>query len=240
MLLVGSAAAQSIRVAVAADFTPAMKKLVAQYEKKSPVKVEIISGASGSLFAQIQNGAPFDLFFSADSDYPLKLIVEGKADGESLKPYAIGRLAMWTMNPEVKAKGYINSLWVTEGWVKKIAIANPEYAPYGRAAIETLKTLGVYDKVKDKLVFGESVSQAAQFAESGNADVAIVSNSLIVSGPMLEKGVMVLLDGKSPQIVQSAVVLEHSKNKPASQAFLDFVTGDDGRHIIEYQGFKLP
>lgn len=240
LLFLAPAAAQTLRVAVAADFGPAMKKLVAEYEKKSPVKIEIITGSSGNFFAQIQNGAPFDLFFSADSEYPAKLVSDGKADGETLKTYAIGRLAMWTSNPEMRAKGSINGFWVDEAWCKKIAIANPEHAPYGRAAMETLKSLGVYEKVKNKLVFGESVAQAAQFAESGNADVAIVSASLIVSSPMLKNGVTVLLQGNSPPIVQSAVIVSASKRKAAAQAFLDFVIGDDGREIIRYQGFTLP
>lgn len=241
LLLIAPAAAQTLRVAVAADFGRAMKRLAAEYEKKSPVKIEIITGASGTLFAQIQNGAPFDLFFSADADYPQKLVDAGLAEADMLKTYAIGQIGLWIPRSRLGDDKLRPKLWLTRSWVKKIAIANPEHAPYGRAAVAALRSMGLYDTLKDKIVLGENVAQAAQFVESGNADLAIISTSMWYQNSMMEKGVFVLLhETDYPPIIQKATVISSSKQKAAAQSFLDFVTGDEGREIIQYRGYKLP
>ncbi len=171
-------------MAAAADLKFAMQDVAAQFEKQSGTKVDVTYGSSGNFFSQLQNGAPFDLFFSADIDYPKKLEAAGLAEPGTLYEYAIGRIAIWT---PADAKVDVASLgWKTllDPSVQKIAIANPEHAPYGRAAVAALQKAGIYDQVKPKLVYGENISQAAQFVQSGNAQAGIVAMSLAVSPGM--------------------------------------------------------
>ncbi|HEV2689628.1 MAG TPA: molybdate ABC transporter substrate-binding protein, partial [Bryobacteraceae bacterium] len=167
--------AAEITVAAAADLSTALKELGERYEQKTAVKVKLSFGASGALTQQIQNGAPFDLFFSADMDYPRQLVAAGEADGASLYQYAVGKLVLWVpANSPLDAEHQgLNIL--LDSSVKKIAIANPQYAPYGRASVAALKHAGVYDRVADRLVLGENVAQAAQFVESGNAQAGFVA-----------------------------------------------------------------
>ena len=169
------ASSSELTVAAAADLSAALKEIGDGYEKKTGVKVKLSFGASGALTQQIQNGGPFDLFFSADMDYPRQLITAGDADGASLYQYAIGKLVLWVPadSPLDLDRGGMNVL--LDPMVKKIAIANPQHAPYGRAAVAALKHAGLYDRVADRLVMGENVSQAAQFAESGNAQAGFVA-----------------------------------------------------------------
>ena len=244
VLLMSSAAAgaQTIRVAVASDFGPTMKKLVAAYEKKSPARFEIITGASGTLFAQIQNGAPFDLFFSADSEYPERLIADSIADRGSLKKYAIGALVVWALrsgpvDPTVETE----YLGLTDPRVKHIAIANPAHAPYGRAAVAALKSMGIYEKVQGKLVLGENIAQTAQFVQSGNAEIGLISLSQALNESNLKVGrMMPVFPRLYPPIEQAAVVLSSSSHISQCKGFLDFVTSEEGRRIISKEGFQLP
>ena len=180
--------AREITVAAAADLSTALKEIGDLYEKKTGVQVKLSFGASGALTQQIQNDAPFDLFFSADMDYPRQLISSGAADGTTLYQYAVGKLVLWIPadSPlDVEHKGMDVLL---DPSVKKIAIANPQHAPYGRAAVAALKHAGVYDRIVDRLVMGESVSQAAQFAESGNAQAGFVALAHAVAPGMRGKG----------------------------------------------------
>jgi molybdate transport system substrate-binding protein len=175
-------------VAAAADLSPALKEIGDGYEKKTGVKVQLSFGASGALTQQIQNGAPFDLFFSADMDYPRRLITAGDADGASLYQYAVGKLVLWVpvKSPlDVEHQG-MNVL--LDPSANKIAIANPQHAPHGRAAVAALKHSGVYDRISDRLVLGENVSQAAQFVESGNAQAGFVALAHAVAQAMRGKG----------------------------------------------------
>src|SRR5262249_54291461 len=182
--LLSSAQQTQLNVAAASDLKFALAEIATAYEKQSGVKLNLTFGSSGNFFAQIQNSAPFDLFFSADSDYPRKLDQAGLAVPNSTYEYAVGRIVLWAL---AGAKADPNKL----GWralldpsVQKIAIANPEHAPYGRAAVEALKKSGYYDQVRDKLIFGENISQAAQFVQSGNAQIGILAKSLAVSAPL--------------------------------------------------------
>src|SRR5258708_7567105 len=166
--------APELVVAAAADLSTVLKELGEGFEKKTGVKVSLSFGASGALTQQIQNGAPFDLFFSADMDYPRQLIAAGDADGASLYQYAVGKLVLWVpadSSLDVEHQG-MNIL--LDPSVKKIAIANPQHAPYGRAAVAALKHAGLYDRIIARLVLGENVSQAAQFVEVGNAQAGCV------------------------------------------------------------------
>src|SRR5437868_8021452 len=152
-----------IIVAAAADLNAALSEIAANYEKSGGSKVRLSFGSSGNLFNQIQNGAPYDVFFSADEDYPKKLIEAGLAEPSSFSRYAIGRLVLWTPESSVLDVEHRGMDTLLDPAVKKIAIANPQHAPYGRAAVAALRHYGIYEKVADRLVLGENVSQAAQF-----------------------------------------------------------------------------
>jgi molybdate transport system substrate-binding protein len=199
-----------------------------------------VTGPSGGFFTQIANGAPFDIFFSADSEYPKRLENASLIEPGSLFEYAQGHIVLWA--PDKSALDVAQGGWNTllDERVKKIAIANPEHAPYGVAAVEALKKAGIYEKVKDKLVFGENISQAAQFVQSGNAQVGIIALSLAVS-PAMKTGEKWDVPAEMyPPIKQSAVMLKSSKNKGAARAFLEFVKSAKGREILQRSGFTVP
>jgi len=218
----------------------AMDDLAAQYRQQAGTNLEITYGSSGNFFSQILNDAPFDLFFSADMDYPRKLEAAGLAEPGTLYQYAVGRIVIWAPSNsrlEVTEQGWKALL---ESGVQKIAIANPEHAPYGRAAVAALRKAGIYERVATKLVYGENISQAAQFVQSGNAQAGIVAMSLAISPAMRDgKRWEIPADMHSP-IAQAAIVLKSAKNKTAARAFLDFVTGDAGRVTLEKYGFSFP
>jgi molybdate transport system substrate-binding protein len=237
--LASTARAQEIRVAAAADLKFAMQDVAAQFEKQTGKKVDVTYGSSGNFFSQLQNGAPFDLFFSADIDYPRKLEVAGLAEPGTLYEYAIGRIAIWT---PADAKVDVTSLgWKTllDAKVQKIAIANPEHAPYGRAAVAALQKAGIYEQVKPKLVYGENISQAAQFVQSGNAQAGIVAMSLAVSPGMKDGKHWEIPADMHPPIEQAAIVLKSAVNKDAAHAFLEFVKSEAGRATLAKYGFTF-
>jgi molybdate transport system substrate-binding protein len=234
------ARAQAVKVAAAADLKFAMVELASQFEKQSGVKLDVTYGSSGNFLTQLQNGAPFDLFLSADSEYPKKLEAAGLTEPGTLREYAVGHIVIWT-----PSDGGINA--AKDGWkslldqrVKKIAVANPDHAPYGRAAVAALKKAGIYDQVKDKLVYGENISQAAEFVQSGNAQVGIVALSLVLSPAMQNGGRWEIPADSYPAMKQTVVLLKASKNKNAARQFLDFVSGSQGREIMQRFGFTVP
>jgi len=241
--------AQELKVAAGSNLTGAMEKLAAAFEKQTTVHVNVTLGSSGNFFAQIQSGAPFDVFLSADRSYPEKLTREGKADARTVTYYARGRLALWVSNDsplqtQLRSKDGVLSgdLKALAGpGVKKIAIANPDVAPYGRAAVFLLQRYKVYDQVKSKLVLGENVSQTAQIAQSGNAEVAFIAYSLVVSGAMTRNGICLIMpdDSYSP-IEQVAVVVSASKNKDQGGRFLQFLTAPEAQAILREYGFETP
>ncbi|HWZ82258.1 MAG TPA: molybdate ABC transporter substrate-binding protein [Terriglobales bacterium] len=241
LLLSVAAFAQEITVAAAADLSTALPEIVATYTKASGQPVKLTFGSSGNLTTQIQNGAPFDVFFSADESYPAQLVEEDFADKATLYRYAIGRLVLWIPNdvPVDVQKLGIQSL--LDPAVKKLAIANPAHAPYGRAAEAALKKLGVYDQVAPKLVLGENISQTAQFVESGNAQAGMLALSHALSPNMKDKGHywMVPLDSY-PTLNQAAVVLSKSKQQDAARKFLDFVRSPEAATLLKSYGFSLP
>lgn len=226
-------------VAAAADLSSALQEIADRYEKKTGVKVKLAFGASGALTQQIQNGAPFDLFFSADMDYPRQLITAGAADGTTLYQYAIGKLVLWvpTDSPlDVEHKGIKILL---DPSVKKISIANPQHAPYGRAAAAALKHYGLYDQLSDRLVLGENISQAAQFVESGNAQAGFVALAHASAPAMKGKGKYWEVPADAyPPLAQGVVVLSRSRHKHEAQAFAEYVkeSGD----LLRKYGFTLP
>jgi molybdenum ABC transporter molybdate-binding protein len=164
-----------LTVAAAADLSSALQEIADRYEKKTGVHLKLSFGASGALTQQIQNGAPFDLFFSADMDYPRQLIAAGAADPASLYQYAVGKVVLWVPADSPLDLDHKGMSVLLDPSVKKIAVANPQHAPYGRAAVAALKHAGMYDQIADRLVLGENVAQAAQFVESGNAQAGFVA-----------------------------------------------------------------
>ena len=231
----------ALSVAAAADLSVVLREIGDSYEKKTGTKVNLSLGASGALTQQIENGAPFDLFFSADMDYPRQLIAAGDADGASLYQYAVGRLVVWVPadSPlDVERKG-INIL--LDPSVKKIAIANPQHAPYGRAAVAALKNAGLYDRVADRLVLGENVSQAAQFVESGNAQAGLVALAHAVAPAMRGKGKYWEVPAEGyPPLAQAVVVLSHSQHKTGAAKFLEFVKTKEAGELFRKYGFRMP
>ncbi len=227
-----------LNIAAASDLKFVLTELASAYEKQSGVKLNLTFGSSGNFFAQIQNGAPFDIFFSADSNYPYKLNEAGLVIPNSTYDYAIGRLVLW-----VPANTKINLS--ESGWkslldpsIQKIAIANPDHAPYGRAAIEALKNSGYYDQVKSKLVFGENVSQAAQFVQSGSAQIGILAQSLTLSPAFTSGRTWLIPQQQYTPLAQSAVVLKSSANKDAALAFLSYLKTPAAQSIFEKFGFS--
>ena len=227
-------------VAAAADLSAALKDISDGYEKKTGVKVKLSFGASGALTQQIQNGAPFDLFFSADMDYPRQLIAAGAADQATSYQYAVGRLVLWVPvdSPlDVEHKG-LNVL--LDPSVKKIALANPQHAPYGRAAVAALKHAGIYDQVSERLVLGENVSQAAQFAESGNAQAGFVALARAVAPTMQGKGKYWEVPAEFyPPMEQGLVVLSHSHHKKEAAEFVEYIQTKEAAEVLRRFGFTL-
>jgi molybdate transport system substrate-binding protein len=227
-------------VAAAADLKFAMDELGAQYEKQSGKKISVIYGSSGNFFAQIQNGAPFDLFLSADIEYPRKLEAAGLAEAGTLYEYAVGRIVIWMPSDARVDLAKLGWKALLEPSVERIAIANPEHAPYGRAAVAALRKVGVYEQVRTRLVYGENIAQAAQFVASGSAQAGIIASSLAVSPPMRDGKRWEIPAEMYPPIEQAAVILKNAKNKDGARALLAFLKSDTGRKILETYGFTQP
>ncbi|MDZ4781784.1 MAG: molybdate ABC transporter substrate-binding protein [Planctomycetia bacterium] len=232
----------TVTVAAASDLKFALDEVIAEFKEEHPeTEVAVTYGSSGNFFAQLSNKAPFDIYFSADIEYPRKLIEAGHADKATEFQYAIGQIVVWAPKSsplDIEGQGVQALL---DPSVKKIAIANPEHAPYGRAAEAAMKQLGVYDQVKDKLVLGENISQTAQFIETGAADVGIIALSLALAPAMSEKGkyAKVPLDAYST-MDQGGVILNWAKDPAAAMELREFVMGEHGRAILKRYGFLLP
>ena len=247
-LLVSSASwAQSdksnteLTVAAAADLSSVLKDIAEGFETKTGVHARLSFGASGALTQQIENGAPFDLFFSADMDFPRQLIRDGQADGPSPYQYAVGKLVLWVPadSPlDVEHKGMTVLL---DPSVKKISIANPQHAPYGRAAVEALKHAGLYERLSDRFVMGENISQAAQFVESGNAQAGFVALAHAIAPAMQGKGKYweVPADYYAP-LAQGVVVISRSPRKKEAEQFLEYIKTQSARNLFQKYGFTLP
>ncbi|MDD2915884.1 MAG: molybdate ABC transporter substrate-binding protein [Gallionella sp.] len=231
------ASAAPLTVAVAADLKFAMLDIATAFQQINPAsKVEVISGSSGKFYQQIANGAPFDIYFSADIEYPRKLKEQGFAVGE-VKTYAYGQLVLWSATLPVEG-----GLAVLAGdRYRKVAIANPEHAPYGKRAKDSLTYYGLLDKVAPKLVLGENVSQAAQFAVSGAADAAIIALSLVLAPGMKGQGSYFLIDERSHMpLEQGYAVLKHAANNPDAAKFSHFITTGEVKAILKKYGFRIP
>jgi len=240
LLIVLTASAEDLAVAAAADLNFVLKDIAQQYQHDTGNTLKLSFGSSGNFFVEIQNGAPFDLFFSADVAYPQKLEQAGLAEPGTLYRYAVGKIVLWAPNNSKLdvAKGIDVLL---DPSIKRIAIANPAHAPYGRAAEQALKKAGMYDRIKDKLVLGENISQTAQFIQTGNADIGIIAQSLAVAPTMKTKGRFVEVPGQlySP-IEQGVIILKSSSHKRAARQFLDYLKRPAVRQIMNKYGFAIP
>ena len=237
----GKKAPGEINVGAAADLSGALKEIADNYENQAGKAIKLSFGSSGSLTQQIQNGAPFDLFFSADMDYPRQLISRHDADAASLYRYAVGKLVLWVPadSPlDVQNKG-LNVL--LDPLVKKIAIANPQHAPYGRAAVAAMKHVGLYEQVSDRVVMGENVSQAAQFVESGNAQAGFVALAHAIAPAMQGKGKYWEIPVEAyPALDQGVVIISHSRHKKDAASFLAYLQTKAAGDVLRRYGFTVP
>jgi len=238
MIAACSASAQEITVAAASDLQFAMPELVRNFEQQTRAHVKVSYGSSGNFFSQIQNGAPFDVYFSADISYPQKLEASGLTEPGTLRKYAAGQLVIWVRN-ESRLDLSKGLHVLSDPSVKKIAIANPSHAPYGRAAVAALKSEQLYDQIASRLVFGENISQTAQFVETGNADAGLIALSLAIAPAMRGKGRYLEVPSSAhPAIEQACVVVRNSRQKDLARKFVDFATGEEGKKILSRFGFR--
>ena len=239
--LVLPARAAELRIAAASDLNFAIKEIIAQYERETGNRAVLTLGSSGIFFTQISQGAPFDFYLSADRSYATQLLDMKLAEPGSLFNYGIGKIVVWVPKNspiDVTRMGMQSFL---QSSIRKIAIANPTHAPYGRAAVAALQRAGIYDRVKDKLVLGENISQTAEFVQSGAAQAGVIALSLAVSAPMRESGKYWEIPRDTyPVVEQSAVILRHARasgNLEAAQAFMRTLKSPQVRAILDRYGF---
>lgn len=232
---------REVRVAAAADLKFALDAVFAATAATTRgVRPVVTYGSSGSFYAQIGNGAPFDLFLSADADYPRRLAAKGLADGEPFL-YAIGRIALWVPTPSKLDLGALGLRALLDPSIRKVAIANPRHAPYGRAAEAAMKSFGILDAVTGKLVLGENVAQTAQFLQSGAADAGVIALSLALAPQMRSVGRYVEIPIESyPRMDQGGIVLKGTREPAAARLLRDALLGPAGRKVLEAYGFSVP
>lgn len=230
--------AAEVQIAAAADLKFAMDEIVAAFRKLHPDdRVDVIYGSSGKFHAQIQQGAPFDLYFSADIAFPHELEKQGLAVGPT-RPYAVGRIVLWSNTRDASRMTLAD---LADPAIGKIAIANPRHAPYGKRAEETLRSAGLWERLRDKLVQGENIAQTAQFVQTGNAEVGIIALSLALHPALAAAGGFHLIDDKLHEpLEQGFIIMKRAENNPLASAFADFVNDQAARAIMIRYGFALP
>lgn len=229
-------AEQHITVAAAADLHQALDAVVAAYRQgHSDTRIDVTYGSSGNLLTQIEQGAPFDVFFSADSSYPQQLVEHGKASGTPV-PYAFGHLVMWSASIDMKG---VQVADLAQAKFGRIAIANPQHAPYGKRAEQALRAAGIWDQVQSRLVFGDNIAQTAQFAQSGNVQVGLVAESLVIDSAGKGSYVAVPPSLYEP-LKQSFVITQRGANNALAQDFARYVQGAPAKAILSRYGFNLP
>lgn len=240
LLACAISSAQEITVAAASDLQFAFQDVAARFEKSTGHPVKLTFGSSGNFFAQIQNGAPFDFYFSADIDYPKRLEAAGLTEPGTLYEYATGKIVLWVPN-ESKLDLSRGLQVLLDPGIRKISIANPEHAPYGRAAVAAMRHENVYDKVADRFVLGENISQAASFVASGNADIGIVALSLALAPSLKAKGRYIEVPADFyPPIRQACAIVKSSPRKAVAQQFLAFLKSRDIVELMRGYGFAVP
>lgn len=233
---------KQVRIAAAADLKFAMEHMKERFNLDHPdIQVSVTYGSSGSFYSQLQNRAPYDLFLSADMEYPRRLVETGQAFPETLFEYALGRIVVWVRNDSPLRSHSDGMTALVDPQTTRIAIANPKHAPYGRAAEEALKSVGIYGRVKDRFVYGENIAQTTVFVESGNAQIGIVALSLAMAPGLREKGHFWPVPEESyPPIRQGGVILKSAQDFDAAESFRQFMIGPNGREILINYGFGMP
>jgi len=233
-------AADTINIAAAADLIFCIQELNQGFAKQHPeAELKVSTGASGTFFAQIKNGAPFDVFLSADIQFPEALVKAGLADASSLTPYAVGHLVLWTTRA---------NLDVSQGWailkapeVKKLAIANPDHAPYGRAAKAALEKAHLWEVLQPKIVFGENIAATAKYVETGNVDAGLVALSIVLSLKTAPSSKYWELPADSyPQLDQAAVLTQRGARNPLAKLYLEYLRSPEARKVFDHFGFRRP
>jgi len=232
----GQTAESHITVAAAADLHQALDEVIAAYQHDHPgSRIDVVYGSSGNLLTQIEQGAPFEIFFSADSNYPQQLVDHGKAGGTPV-PYAFGHLVMWSASIDMKN---VQVADLEQPKFGRIAIANPQHAPYGKRAEQALRAAGVWAPLQSRLVFGDNIGQTAQFAQSGNAQVGLVAESLVVNSPVMGSYAPVPPSLYEP-LKQSFMLTKKGAENPLAQDFAHYVQAGQGKAVLSRYGFKLP
>lgn len=238
MLFAAFAHAGKITIAAAADLKFAMDEIVATFQQAhSADQVDVIYGSSGKFHAQIQRGAPYDLYFSADIAFPRALAKAGFAASE-VRPYAVGRIVLWSAAMDARQMTLAS---LTDARVARVAIANPRHAPYGKRAEEALRASGLWDKVEPKLVYGENIAHAAQFVQSGNAQVGVIALALAVSPELAGKGGYWLIpDHLHAPLEQGFIITRRAQDNALAQRFADYMGSQAARAVMTRYGFVLP
>lgn len=234
--LVSPALADEVKIAVAANFAAPVKKIAADFEADTGHKVVISTGSTGAFYAQIRNGAPFEVFLAADDETPVKIEAEGAGVKGSRFTYAIGKLVLWSAKPGyVDDKGEV----LKKGDFARLALANPKTAPYGAAGVEVLKRLGLAESLQAKIVQGENITQAWQFVSSGNAELGFVALSQVWENGKLTGGSAWIVPAADyASIRQDAILLAKGEGKPAADAFLKYLKADKARAVIKSYGYE--
>jgi molybdate transport system substrate-binding protein len=233
----GPAQAAQVLVAVAANFTAPMKTIAAEFTRDTGHQTKLAFGGSGKFYAQIKNGAPFQMLLSADDETPAKLVQDGMAMADSRTTYAIGTLVLWSARPGyVDAKGEV----LKKGQFNKIALANPKLAPYGKAAVEVLTGMGLLDALAPKFVQGENIAQTWQFASTGNAKLGFVALSQVMKDGKISSGSGWIVPAKlHTPIRQDAVILTSGKGNPAAEALMKYLKSEKAKAIIKAYGYDI-
>jgi len=237
-LIAPAALAGSLTIVAAADLKFAMDEIVAAFRKVHPDdRIHVIYGSSGKFHTQIQQGAPFDLYFSADIAFPRGLEEKGLSAGPT-RPYAVGRIVLWS---NVRDATEMTLRDLADPTIRKIAIANPRHAPYGMRAEEALRSVGLWNPLQGKIVQGENIAQTAQFVQTGNAEVGIIALALALNPTLVEAGGYHLIDDSLHEpLEQGFIITQRAADNPLAVTFADFMGGPEARKIMIRYGFVLP
>ena len=238
LLLALSAHAGKITIAAAADLKFAMDEIVTAFKKANPgEEVDVVYGSSGKFRTQIQQGAPYDLYFSADIGFPHELAKQGFAASE-VRPYAFGRIVLWSANLDATRMTLAS---LTDPKITRIAIANPKHAPYGKRAEEALRASGLWDPVEPKLVYGENIAHTAQFVQTGNAQVGIIALALALNPELASKGGYWLIpDTLHEPLEQGYIITQRAENNALAKRFAEYMGDKPARAVMTKYGFVLP
>jgi molybdate transport system substrate-binding protein len=240
LILAVSSHGQEITIAAAADLRSALDEITSHFQDETSMHVKVVYGSSGNLFQQIQNGAPFDIFFSANADYPKKLETAGLAVPGSYYEYARGHLVLLTSSASALKLDHGLKV-LLEPAIKEVAIADPGHAPYGQAAVAALKSQNLYDRISPKIVVGENVAQAASFVTSGAADIGIVAKSLaVVPSARAQTRFAEIPGDEYPPIEQACVLLKSSSKETAARRFVSYIQSPEASKILQRYGFEVP